>query len=300
MLLYCILDLGYTPESRAEQVTASLLAGGADILQLRAKGHDLATIRRVAEKLIPLCRAAGVPFILNDHPQLAGELGANGVHIGQDDGTLQTAKSAFALGAQSAKRTASEPATAASSLTDRGLQSGFHSFIHSSSSKRGVGVPPAAFIRSSSSKRGVGVPPAAFIRSSSSSPIHDPQSTIPDPSSSPIPDPQSTISSPPIIGRSTHSLDQARAALAEGFDYIGFGPLFPTPTKAGRSAIGLDDIAAMQRDVGDKIPAFCIGGITPETLPQVLAAGARRVVVVSALLQATDIEAATAAIKRAL
>ncbi|RYD31546.1 MAG: thiamine phosphate synthase, partial [Verrucomicrobiaceae bacterium] len=42
--LYCILDLGYTPEARAEEVTASLLAGGADILQLRAKGHDLATI----------------------------------------------------------------------------------------------------------------------------------------------------------------------------------------------------------------------------------------------------------------
>ncbi len=280
MLLYCILDLGYTPEARAAQVTASLLAGGADILQLRAKGHDLSTIRRVAENLIPLCRAAGVPFILNDHPQLAGELGADGVHIGQDDGTLQAAKSAFALGQQTAGRAAPEAASA-SPLPDRGLQSGFHSFIHSSSSSL----------------------PNLKSPLSNPSSIPDPRSPISPSSISPssISDPQSTIHHPSfIIGRSTHSLDQARAALAEGFDYIGFGPLFPTPTKAGRPAIGLQDIAAMQREVGDKIPAFCIGGITPETLPQVLAAGARRVVVVSALLQAPDIQAATAAVKSAL
>ena len=113
----------------------------------------------------------------------------------------------------------------------------------------------------------------------------------------------SFIHAPPrpfLIGRSTQSLDQARAALAEGFDYIGFGPLFPTPTKAGRPAIGLEEIAIMEREVGSKIPAFCIGGITPETLPHVLSAGARRVVVVSALLQAPDIQAATRTIREAL
>ena len=93
--LYCILDLGYTPEARAEQVTASLLAGGADILQLRAKNHDLATIERVARRLLPLCRAAGVPFILNDHPALAAALGADGVHIGQDDGSLAEARELY-------------------------------------------------------------------------------------------------------------------------------------------------------------------------------------------------------------
>ena len=246
MLLYCILDLGYTPESRAEPVTASLLAGGADILQLRAKGHDLATIRRVAEKLIPLCRAAGIPFILNDHPQLAGELGADGVHIGQDDGTLQAAQTAFECGAQNAEQGENGEDSASTPRTPPRHQSDLHS------------------------------------------------------SSSPTNGPQSSIVSRPLVGRSTHSLDQARAALAEGFDYIGFGPLFPTPTKAGRPSIGLQDIAAMQRDVGDKIPAFCIGGITPETLPKVLAAGARRVVVVSALLQAPDVEAATAATKHSL
>lgn len=193
--LYGILDLGYTAEDRAEEVTAALLAGGVDVLQLRGKSQDEATLRRVAEKLIPLCREAEVPFILNDFPELAAELGADGVHIGQDDGALAVARAVMGPGKW--------------------------------------------------------------------------------------------------IGRSTHSLEQARAAMVEGFDYIGFGPLFPTPTKAGRPAIGLEEVAAMEREVGRHLPAFCIGGINFETLPQVKAAGARRVVVVSALLQAPDVQAAT-------
>jgi thiamine-phosphate pyrophosphorylase len=192
---YAILDLGYTPGQNAGQVTAELLEGGADLLQLRAKTHDAATIRRVAETLIPLCQAAGVPFILNDFPELAAELGADGVHLGQDDGPLCHAREIMGPGK--------------------------------------------------------------------------------------------------LIGRSTHSLEQARAALAEGFDYIGFGPLFPTPTKLGRPGIGLQDIAAMERGIGSRIPAFCIGGINRANLPGVLAAGARRVVIVSDLLTAPDVRAAT-------
>lgn len=94
---------------------------------------------------------------------------------------------------------------------------------------------------------------------------------------------------PVIIGKSTHSLAQARAA-AEEADYIGFGPLFATPTKPGRPAIGLQDIAAAHADV--KIPIFCIGGIKNENLPEVLAAGARRIVIVSDWLKADDIAAA--------
>ncbi len=92
---------------------------------------------------------------------------------------------------------------------------------------------------------------------------------------------------PPIIGKSTHSFEQAIAAAAEGADYIGFGPLFPTPTKAGRPAIGLDDIRRVHESVS--IPIFCIGGIKRENLDAVLAAGARRVVIVSGILQARDI-----------
>jgi thiamine-phosphate pyrophosphorylase len=93
---------------------------------------------------------------------------------------------------------------------------------------------------------------------------------------------------PPIIGKSTHSFDQAVAAAAEGADYIGFGPLFPTPTKAGRPAIGLADIRRVHEAV--RIPVFCIGGIKRENLEAVLAAGACRVVIVSGILQAPDIE----------
>ena len=90
-----------------------------------------------------------------------------------------------------------------------------------------------------------------------------------------------------MIGKSTHSLAQATAAAKEGADYIGFGPLFATPTKPGRPAIGLGDIRRAQDLVS--IPVFCIGGINLQTLDEVVAAGARRVVIVSALLRAADI-----------
>jgi thiamine-phosphate pyrophosphorylase len=91
----------------------------------------------------------------------------------------------------------------------------------------------------------------------------------------------------PLIGKSTHSLAQAEAAAADGADYIGFGPLFATPTKPGRPAIGLDEIRRVHERVS--IPIFCIGGIKLENLDEVLAAGARRVVIVSGLLQAPEI-----------
>jgi thiamine-phosphate pyrophosphorylase len=95
---------------------------------------------------------------------------------------------------------------------------------------------------------------------------------------------------PVIVGKSTHSLAQARAAAEEGADYIGFGPLFATPTKPGRPAIGLAEIGAVHDSV--RIPVFCIGGIKPQNLPHVRAAGARRVVIVSGWLQAGDIAGA--------
>ena len=96
-----------------------------------------------------------------------------------------------------------------------------------------------------------------------------------------------------LVGRSTHSIIQARAALDEGFDYIGFGPLFPTPTKQGRPGIGIEQVSQVEKEVGGKIPVFCIGGIKPQNLELVLASGARRVVIVSALLQAEDTYQAT-------
>jgi thiamine-phosphate pyrophosphorylase len=193
--LYAILDLGYVAPADRIATAMKLIAGGADLLQLRAKGCETAKIRDVAKEILPICRATGVPFIINDFPELAAELDADGVHIGQDDGPLTAARE--------------------------------------------------------------------------------------------------TVGPGKIIGRSTHSLMQARAALDEGFDYIGFGPLFPTPTKLGRPGIGLADVATMQSEVGVKIPAFCIGGIKRANLPEVLESGARRVVIVSDLLTAEDVESAT-------
>jgi thiamine-phosphate pyrophosphorylase len=92
---------------------------------------------------------------------------------------------------------------------------------------------------------------------------------------------------PVIIGKSTHSIAQARAAAEEGADYLGFGPLFATPTKPGRPAIGLQDIATVHELVS--VPIFCIGGIKLGNLTEVRAAGARRVVIVSGWLEAEDI-----------
>jgi thiamine-phosphate pyrophosphorylase len=103
---------------------------------------------------------------------------------------------------------------------------------------------------------------------------------------------------PVIIGKSTHSLVQARVAVEEGADYIGFGPLFATPTKPGRPAIGLQDIAAVHEEVS--LPIFCIGGIKNGNLLEVIAAGARRVVIVSGWLQAGDIPGAVRAARTTL
>jgi len=194
-LLYGICDLGYVNIGTAEAVSRALLAGGVGILQLRAKGHDPRELGDLALKLRILCDEFEKPFVINDHLELALECQAHGLHLGQDDGSLQEARSQ---------------------------------------------VGPEM-----------------------------------------------------ILGRSTHSLEQARQALLDEADYIGFGPLFPTPTKKGRPGIGLDEIRCMQEEVGRQIPAFCIGGIKPENLEEVKQAGARRVVMVSHLLSSPDPEQET-------
>jgi len=98
---------------------------------------------------------------------------------------------------------------------------------------------------------------------------------------------RSAVERPLIVGKSTHSVTQAVAAEREGADYIGFGPLFPTPTKPDYLPIGLDSIREVHRQV--KIPIFCIGGINIDNLQMVIDAGANRVVMVSALLKAHSI-----------
>ena len=90
-----------------------------------------------------------------------------------------------------------------------------------------------------------------------------------------------------LVGKSTHNLEQARAAQREGADYIGFGPIFATPTKPGYMPVGLADIRRVHAEV--RLPIFCIGGINIDNLQSVIDAGARRVVMVSALLKAHSI-----------
>lgn len=98
-----------------------------------------------------------------------------------------------------------------------------------------------------------------------------------------------------LIGRSTHSLAEAKAAQAEGADYIGVGPVFATPTKPDYPAVGLE----LLRQIGAaiRIPWVAIGGIDLQNLPLVLSAGAARVAVVRAVAAASDPEAAARALK---
>ena len=90
-----------------------------------------------------------------------------------------------------------------------------------------------------------------------------------------------------LIGKSTHSIEQALAAQREGADYIGFGPIFATPTKPDYPPIGLSDIRRVHAEIS--LPIFCIGGINIDNLQNVIGAGAKRVVMVSALLKAHSI-----------
>ena len=198
--LYGIADLGYVSPCELVSVTRALCEGGVDLLQLRAKKHLAGEIETFVRSILPVTRDHGVPLIINDHPEVAAETGADGVHVGQDDEAVAKARAV---------------------------------------------IGPEA-----------------------------------------------------CVGKSTHSLAQAVAAAAEGADYIGFGPLYATGTKPDYLPIGLDAIAEAHRKV--KVPIFCIGGINQERLNDVLAAGARRIVVVSAFLQASNITAAVRSLKNGL
>jgi len=198
--LYGIVDLGYVTADTAPVAAERLLEGGVDILQLRAKDVPKSIVAGLAEEIHALTAPLGVPFMLNDYPELLRDVPAEGAHVGQDDGSVADAREAAGR--------------------------------------------------------------------------------------------------PVIIGKSTHSPAQAQAAAEEGADYIGFGPLFVTPTKPGRPAIGLRDIAAVHECV--PVPIFCIGGIKQDNLAQVRDAGARRVVIVSGWLQAEDIAEAVRSARQIL
>ncbi len=104
----------------------------------------------------------------------------------------------------------------------------------------------------------------------------------------PVPAARAILGDEVVIGRSTHADAEAAAAAAEpGADYFCTGPVWPTPTKPGRHAPGLP-LVEYAAGLGTDRPWFAIGGIDLGNVEQVLAAGARRIVVVRAITEADD------------
>ncbi len=100
------------------------------------------------------------------------------------------------------------------------------------------------------------------------------------------------------VGLSTHAPTQAQRAVAAGAAYVAIGPVHPTPTKPGRPGVGLEYVRWAATHL--ELPWFAIGGLTLDNLDEVLAAGARRICVVSAILNAPDVAEACRAFRRRL
>lgn len=186
--LYAITDLKSEDSGILERVDAAC-RGGADIIQLRSKHLPDAALLRLGASIREIALKNQKLFFVNDRPDLALALKANGVHVGQDD-------------------------------------------------------LPVAVIRKLVGRR------------------------------------------PFVIGKSTHSLEQAVAAEQEGADYIGVGPVFETPTKPGRPAVTLELVRQVRQNI--KIPFVAIGGIDHNNAAQVLEAGAERIAVVRAIFGAEN------------
>jgi thiamine-phosphate pyrophosphorylase len=183
------MDLGYVERGNAARIVEQMIEGGVDLIQLRGKNKSTGELADLAAELHELAAKFSTPLIVNDYAEIAMRVPVEGVHVGQDDDSIEIVRQKAA---------------------------------------RGI-----------------------------------------------------------LIGKSTHSLEQARAAQREGADYIGFGPIFATPTKPDYAPIGLENIRRVHTDVN--LPIFCIGGINIDNLQSVIDAGAKRVVMVSALLKAQNI-----------
>jgi len=101
-----------------------------------------------------------------------------------------------------------------------------------------------------------------------------------------------------IVGRSVHGLDEAVAAAEAGADYLTFGHVFPTSSKAGLEPRGVAQLAQIVQAV--EVPVLAIGGINGRNLDQVLATGCAGIAVISAILSAPDPGQAAAELRRAL
>lgn len=187
--LYGIIDLGYVEACNTSRIAEQMIEGGVDLIQLRGKNKFLDELVNLSAELHAFTAKSSTALVVNDHAEIARRVAVEGVHVGQDDDSIEKVR-------QKAAREI-------------------------------------------------------------------------------------------LVGKSTHSLEQARAAQREGADYIGFGPIFATPTKPDYAPIGLEDIRRVHAEVN--LPIFCIGGINIDNLQSVIDAGAKRVVMVSALLKAHNI-----------
>lgn len=203
--LYAFVDTAYLHGRAPEVVAQQLCDGGADLIQLRAKASSPQEIRRMAEAIIPITRHANVGLVINDHFDIACEVGAEICHLGQED---------------------------------------FFDAGHNEVSE----------VRIQKSE----------IR----------------------------------IGLSSHAPEQAQRALTAGADYIAIGPVYATGTKPTAKPVTLDYVRWAVTNV--KIPWFAIGGINLQTIDAVIEAGATRICIVSAILNAPDVAKACAEFRRRL
>jgi len=203
--LYAFVDTAYLHGRAPEIIARQLCDGGADLIQLRAKKSSIEEIRRMAEAIVPITRAANVGLVINDYLELARNVGADLCHLGQED-----------------------------------FFDGGHKHVRE---------------------------------------IRTPHSAL-------------------RIGLSSHAPAQAQRAIAVGADYIAIGPVYATGTKPTAKPVTLDYVRWAAKYV--KIPWFAIGGINLQNLDDVLAAGARRVCVVSAILNAADVAKACVEFRKRL
>lgn len=194
--LYAFVDTAFLHGRDPTVLTRMLCDGGADIIQLRAKNETPDQVLQLAEKILPVSRAAGIPLVINDHLEIARRVGAEACHLGQED--------FFATG---------------------------HTHVNE--------------LRTAHESLGIGL--------------------------------------------STHSPEQAMRAIAAGADYLGVGPVWPTGTKPNAAPVTLEYVKWAAHNL--RIPWFAIGGVNLETLDAALEAGARRVCVVSGILNAPDVAA---------
>ena len=114
----------------------------------------------------------------------------------------------------------------------------------------------------------------------------------------PVPAARKILGAGRIIGVSVNTEKEAREAEAQGADYVGLGPVFPTSTKeTGLAVVGTEGVAQIKRALG--IPVVAIGGITAANAPEIARAGADGIAVVSAILGAPDARAAAAKLRAA-